>query len=103
MPVCPEIAHSTGQIREHFMYIYFRSKVAGLQEGREPLPRYNMCRTHMPERRLIKHQITTRCYNNTEIRIRRRDIEVTSWCLETKFRFTGEEGEDTIELIALFK
>ena len=31
VPGCPEVAHSAGRIREHFMYCHFISKVAVVQ------------------------------------------------------------------------
>ena len=81
----------------------FFSKVEVLQEGRELLPRCNMCEIHMPEGRLIKHHRTTRCFKNTEMRIRHRGVEVASFCSEMELRLTGEEVGETIEEVALFK
>ena len=37
---CPAVAHSVGQVPEHFMYHHFLSNVAVVQEGVEPLPCY---------------------------------------------------------------
>ena len=34
VPGCPVVAHSTGIIREHFMFCHFICKVAVLQEGK---------------------------------------------------------------------
>ena len=36
---CPERPNSPGGLMEHFMYQHWKSKVAILQEGMEPLPR----------------------------------------------------------------
>ena len=38
VPGCPAVAHSAGRLREHFMFWHFRSKVAVVQEEKEPLP-----------------------------------------------------------------
>ena len=35
---CTSVAHIGVRLREHFMYRHFRSKVAVVQEGAEPLP-----------------------------------------------------------------
>ena len=78
------------------MYRIFRSKVAVLQEGKEPLPLCNMCGMHMLARRMIKHQRTARCFNNTDMQLRHRSVEVTSQCLEIELSLTEEEGEVTI-------
>ena len=90
-------------MQEHFIYRNFLLKVAVLQEGREPLTLCNMCRIHMPLGWMIKHWRTARCFNNMDIRIRQRDVEFASRCLEMEFRLTGEEEEETIEGVALFK
>ena len=37
VPGFPEVAHSSGILREHFMYHHFWSNVAVVQEGEEPL------------------------------------------------------------------
>ena len=38
---CLEVAHSVGRLCEHFMYRHFLSNVTVVQEGAEPLPRYD--------------------------------------------------------------
>ena len=35
VPVCPEVAHSTGRIRENFMYQNFWSQVVVVQKGEQ--------------------------------------------------------------------
>ena len=62
MPGCPSVAYSAGRLHEHFMHCHFRSKVAVVQEGTYPLTRCDLCRTHMPEWRLISHRKTARYY-----------------------------------------
>ena len=52
---------------------------------------------------MLKHQRTAWYFNNTEMKIRQRDLEVASRCLETEFSLTGEEREDKIEGVALLK
>ena len=90
--VCPEISHIAGRMREHFVCRNFRSKVAVLQEGRETLTQWNMCVMHMTAGRLLKHQRKEHCFNNTEIGIRCRDVEVASRCLDMEFILTGGRG-----------
>ena len=60
VPGCTEKAHISGRMRGNFMYGHFRSKVAVLQEGSEPLPQCDMCGIHMLVGRLIKHRRTVR-------------------------------------------
>ena len=85
LPGCPEKAGSAGRMWEHFMYRHFRLKVVVLQEGRDSLPQCNMCGLHMPTGRLIKYHRTERCFNNIDMRLRRKDVEVTSPCAEMNF------------------
>ena len=90
-------------MRDNFMYRKFYSKVAVLQEGREPLPRCKMCRMHILVMRLLDHQRTACCFKNDKMRLRRRDVEVTNKCLEMEFSLTSKEREETIMGVALFK
>ena len=60
VPGCPVVAHSAGRLREHFMFFHFRSNVEVFQEGKEPLPRCDLCRMHMPAGRLIRHRKAAR-------------------------------------------
>ena len=85
------------------MFRHFLLKFMVIQKGREPLPRCNMCIMHMPEGRLLKHRRTAFCFRNNEMRIRRREVEVATRCLEMELSLTSEEGEDTIEGVALLK
>ena len=55
---CLEVAHSAVILQDNFMYRYFLSNVSVVQEGMEPLTRYDLCGMHMPEGRLIKHRRT---------------------------------------------
>ena len=52
-------------------------RVAVVQEGKEPLPRYNLCNMHMPAGRLINHHRTKRCDRNTYMQWKRRDVAIT--------------------------
>ena len=38
VPGCPEIAHITGRLQEHFIYQNYHSRVELVHEGRETLP-----------------------------------------------------------------
>ena len=85
------------------MHRHFFSKVAVLQVGSEPLPCCNMSVMHMPAGRLIKYRRMDRCFKNTEMRIRFRDIDVVIRCSGVEFRLTREEGEETNRVVALLK
>ena len=56
VPGCLAVAHSAGRLRKHFMFRYFRSKVEVVQEGKELLPRCDLCGTHMASVWLIRHR-----------------------------------------------
>ena len=43
-------------LKEHFMFCHWKSKVAILQEGPEPLPWCDQCRMQMQAARLFKHR-----------------------------------------------
>ena len=83
------------------MYRKFRSKVAVLQERRNPLPCCNVCEIYMPAGWMLNHRSTARCFKNTEMWIIQRDAEVASWCAEMDFSLKWKEREDTIEGVAL--
>ena len=89
MLVFPDVAHSKICMREHFMYRHLFSRIAVVKEGREPLPRCDLCSMCVPEGRLIKHQRTKRCDRNMQMRWQSRDVAITSRCEEATFRLTG--------------
>ena len=78
------------------MYRNFRLKAVVLQEGSETLPCCDMLRMHIPIGWLINNWRTARCFNNTDMQLRHRSVEVTSQCLEIELSLTEEEGEETI-------
>ena len=45
---CPEVAHSAGQLREHFMFRHFFLWIAVVQEGGGYLNHFYLCGMHMP-------------------------------------------------------
>ena len=61
--------NNPGRLIEHFMYRHWKSNVAIIQEGPEPLPRCDHCGMHIPAARLIKHIWMEICNNSTEIRL----------------------------------
>ena len=89
VPGFPVVAHSAGRLREHFMFCHFISKVAVVQEGKEPLPFCDMCRMHMPEGRLIRHRRMARCNSNTQMMWRWQDVAILEKCSEATFSLTG--------------
>ena len=70
----PERDHIPGSLQEHFMYRHWKAQGEIVQDGPAPLPRCPICDMHMHMERLIKHQITDRCDQEMEIRLRRRFI-----------------------------
>ena len=79
---CMSMDHSSGSMREHFMYIHFHLKVAVLHKGSELLLQCDMCGMHIPAGRMIKHRRTAHCFKNMGMSLRRKDVEVTVWCAE---------------------
>ena len=55
---CPERAKTPGRLREYFMYQHWKSKVAIMQEGQEPLPRCYQRKMHIPEAKIFKNRQT---------------------------------------------
>ena len=88
---CPEVVYIVGRLCEHFIYRHFKSKVALVQEGTEPLPHCYWCGMHMSEVRLIRHRRTAHCNKNTQMRWRRRYFEIEARFLEATFILIGEE------------
>ena len=78
VPGCPVLAHGADRFFKHFMFRHFISKVAIVQEGKETLPRCEMCRIHITEGRLIRHRRMERCDRNDQMRWRRRDVAVAA-------------------------
>ena len=62
------------------MFRNFWSQIAVVQEGRELLPYCDMYGMHMSEGRLIKHQQAARSDRNTQMRWRRRDVDISKKC-----------------------
>ena len=89
VPGFPAVAHSAGRMRENFMYRHLFARIAVVQEGRDPLPRWDLCGMHIPAGRLLKHQRTKWCNQNKQMRWRRRDIKIASQCKEATFSYRG--------------
>ena len=88
-PGCPAVAHSAARLQEIFMFRHFWSRIAVVQEGKEPLPRCNLCGVHMPALRLIKHLQTTQYYQNMQMRWQRWDVEIAANYAGANFSLTG--------------
>ena len=93
----------SSRLCEHLMFRHFRSKVAVVKEGKEPFPRCDMCRIHMPEGRIIRHRRMARCDRNTQMRWRQQDVAVANKCLEATFSLTGKDEAEHIEGVWRFK
>ena len=50
---CPERVNNPGRLREHFMYLHWKSKVVIIQEVPELLPQCNHCGIHMAAAQLV--------------------------------------------------
>ena len=103
VPGCPEVVHSAGWMIEHFMYRHFLARIKVVQEGREPLPRCDLCGMHIPAGRLLKHQREKRCNRNTQMRWRWKDVAIVSQCEGMTFILTGEDDTEFIEGVETFK
>ena len=68
VPGCPELVHRMGRLCMNFIYRPFQSEVVLVQEREEPMPRCDLYIMHMPLGRLIRHQRTVQCDNNTHMR-----------------------------------
>ena len=97
------VAYSAVCLREHFIHRHFRSKVLVVQEGAELLPCCDLCRIHMPAGRLIKHQRTVWCDNNTQIRRQRMGVAIADKCSGVIFSITGKDKAECIEGVKVFK
>ena len=100
---CPAKAKTPERLREHFMFRHWKSKVAILQEGPEPLPRCDQCRMRMQAARLFKHRKSEKCHKSTERRLLRRDVEMAARCGEMEFNLDGEEGDERVENVPIFR
>ena len=73
-----------------------------IQEGPEPLPRWDHCGMHISAARLIKHRWTARCNKSTEMRIIQRDVDMVERCREMEFGLYGREGGALVEGVTTF-
>ena len=85
-------------MREHFMYRNFFSRIAVLQEGKDPLPRFDLCGMRMPEGQLIKHQRTHRYDRNKQMQWRRRDVAIAIRCVEESFSLAGDMRRNALRV-----
>ena len=85
------------------MYRHWKSKVAIMQEGPEPLPRCDKCGIHMPAARIFKHRHMDNCNKATERRLWRRDMEMSARCGEMEFSMEGGEGGDRVEVVTTLR
>ena len=85
------------------MYRHFFAWIEMVQEGRKPLSRCDLCGTHMPAGRLLKHQRTKRCDQNMQMRWRRMDVAIVSQCEGEAFILTVEDNSKYIEGVDTFK
>ena len=85
------------------MFQHFFSRIEVVQEGKDPLPRYDLCGIHMPVVQLIKHQRTQRCDRNMQMWWQRRDSAISSQCADSTFSLTGEDKVECIEGVDTFQ
>ena len=85
------------------MYMYLFTLIEVVQEGREPMPRCDLCGMHMPAGRLLNHQQTKRCDRNTHMQWQRKDVTITGRCEGETFSLTGEDYAECIEGVENFK
>ena len=63
----------------------------------EPFPRCDMCGINIPTGRLIRNLRTARCGRNMQMRLRRRDVEITASFMGATFSLVGDDGADFFE------
>ena len=73
------------------------------QEGSEPMTCFYMCGMHMPVVRLIRHLHTEICDRNTQMRLRRRYLEIAEKCVGETLSPTGYDGAKYFEGVDSFK
>ena len=86
---CPAKAKPPGRLWENFMFRHWKSKVAILQEGPEPLPLCDQCGMHMQVARLFKQRHSDKFHKSTERRLRQRDVDIAARCGEMEFSLDG--------------
>ena len=85
------------------MYRHWKSQVAIVQEGPAPLPQCPRFGIYMQAARLIKNKITESCNQATEIRLRKRDVEISQREGDMEFSLYDMEYEPLIEGVTKFK
>ena len=103
VPVCPAVCYSAGRLQEKFIFRHFRSWIAVVHEEREPLPRCDMCGMHVPAGQFFRNIPTERYERNTQMMLRRQDVEIVSKCVGATFRLTGDDGAECFEGVESFK
>ena len=103
MEGCLSKAKKKGRLRDQFIFRHCKSKVAILHEGPKLSPRCDQFRMHTQADRLFKHKHLNKCHKSTEIRIRRRDVEMASRCGEIEFNLDGEEVDERVENVPTFR
>ena len=73
----PERTHNPGRLMEKCMYRHRNSKIVIIQEILTPIPQCDQFRMHMLETRLGRHSQTTRCNRTMDIRLWRKDEEIS--------------------------
>ena len=103
VPGCPTVVHSALRLRKNFIYCHFISKVTVIQEETEPLPCCYLCRMHMSVGRLKMHKNKARFNKNTQMRWMSQDVAIAARCFEVTVSLTGEEEEERIKGVKVFR
>ena len=82
---CLERGKKPGRLCEHFVYCHWKYRVAIIQEGPNPLPRFDRCGMHMQADRLFDYKNMAKCDRAMKRRLRRRDVEMAVRCDEVEF------------------
>ena len=67
-----------------------------MQEGLKLFPWCDQCGMHIPAAELFKHMQLDKCNKATEIRLRRRDVDMAERCGEMEFSLEGVEVFDRV-------
>ena len=97
------MAHNLVRLQKHFVYSHCKAKIDILQEVPEPLPWCTNCSIHMSVYIMERHKQTTRYNIATEMRLRRRDLELAYRSGEMQFSLYGVDGCVLVEVVPHFK
>ena len=92
----PARDHTSGRLWEHFLYLHWKAQVAIVKYVPPPLPWCPIYGMYMHAESLIMHQKTDRCNQATEIRMQRRNAEISQRAGDTKFSLYDRDDDPLV-------